>query len=164
MSTQQFIRVSTETLERCADDADFVRRLLNLEGVEKSHYRDLDWWPSYLKKMLAYAKASAEIETTLNLALDGADTLTSSDWGLEFDEPPTYIRAAKVTDLSENLAHIDIAHFVRRLPSDLPSLNQVLKSDFSEDPSSLLINSYQTLVGFYQEASNERQAIITWWA
>lgn len=161
--TQQLARISSHRAASASESSTALEAILSFHVTGDDAFVDLDWAPQILRWSLQAINEHG-MAATVDQAFEGAEVLNSAcPVGV-----PQYIVYSEVRAHQPDRVQ-EIAAQLQRLPIEaMEQTYAVVRSAHpdGELPDDFLgyIRRHNTvLVQFYEEASKNNQAVITWW-
>lgn len=162
-STSQLLIVPSAEIERCKRDPARVQWLIESIDPSTTNYIDLGWWPTFLRMLFERFSAPLELREFFETICAGEPNIDNSSFTCDFDVTPSIIDPDEVCAISDSFAAFDLGLVLSRLPSDLDSLNSLMRSDFDRDPVAELEAAYERLDAFFRSAKAGGCGILSWW-
>lgn len=159
--TLQLARLTETELIKCLHSRSALESLLSFAMAPQDRYLDLNWEVNHLKKLLVVF-SQPEYNDYVK-AIEGSHDFPESLGEFDVEEQPTFNRAGDVEKILTGLKAIEIGSLLERLPSSIDEMNQILGSQYDQDPHNYLFETFDSLLRFYSEAARAGQGVVCWW-
>jgi hypothetical protein len=170
--TQQLARVSADYLAACRQSADESPEGDPFWDPPSADWLDLDWAPAMLERACELARLDAVHLAALRRATDGD---TAIDLGFlntdahaigPFGPTPSALAATEVVRVSALLGEIDMQAILSVLPADGREAGSMIglgAEEITGGPKAYLLNHFNALRAFYEEAAQRSLLVVLWW-
>jgi hypothetical protein len=167
--TQQLARIPASQLAACRRSAAELDELCSFRSAPPADYRDLNWWPSALKRTWTVMGVDAQTLAVLHRGFDGAEEVNPAyrDYpDTIFDHPVTALEPYQVAEVAEALRLLIPEKVHAAVPADRDRAAAVLGAyvrDVIGDLAELLAEQHAIMRDFYDEAARRQLAMVLWW-